>query len=475
MKTQLINLAEGKASWRNKNHQRKLVDFYNLQKGQAALVMIFILGMASLILSLSFSSTGITNMQISSNSYSAKKAFYAAQTGVEDLLIRLKQNQTLGDPSPIQTSNNLDQAYYIATISAPSGQERIITAQGNYRNFTKKIRVVLNSSSEQTSFNAAVQTGGGGFELEENSKITCKAPCTQGKVYSNGDILGIKKSPKSSASRIVGAVYAHGVISGLGSGTGVWVDKDASAAALLKCTVEGDQASLASGPVSGCPLASGKIYRQLSEAPPALPLPSFNTDFWKYQATNSAIGGSTFTGNCDVKSGTSTDCTNGTGLLGPRKIIGNLIINAGKNLTVTGPIWVTGNINIANNNTIILDPNFINYGTVVLADGNIATDANVDFTKNGSAVIMMTSLKDDGQNCSTPAISVANNTTDVVFYALYGCVRISNNALFDGSVVGQKVHVGGNSTIEYDPALAQAVFGSSCVGGWAITDWQEID
>ena len=444
--------------------------------GQAVMLVVFLVGMGSVALSLAMAALGVTQVQISENTYSSKKALYAAQAGVEDILVRLERNPGLGNPTFATNMTSLGETSYVATISSPLSTSKIATATGRFKTFEKAIEVQLASSAAQTSFTTAVQTGNGGFELLQNSNITCKAPCTEGNVYSNGDIKGVKKSPLASASRISGSAWAVGSITKLSENdSGARIEKNASASALVECLVVNDQLATAPGPSSGCPLSAGRTYTQTVTGPPELPLPAFDESYWKSQATSSAIGGGTWEGNCTVLSAGPDDCTNGTGKLGPQKINGSLFIPSNTNLTVTGAIWVVNNLNISSNNTIALDPSFVNSGTVVVSDGVISTGSNVTYASTGTAVIMIGSTKNDGLNCDLPAISVSSNTNNVIFYALNGCVNVAANSQFFGAIVGQKVRVSTNSTIEYDPALANAVFGASSAGGWVITSWREVE
>src|SRR6185369_14353584 len=80
--------------------------------------------------------------------------------------------------------------------------------------------------------------------------------------------------------------------------------------------------------------------------------------------------------NIAATGGTITTCNNqgdyivsSSQSIGPKKIACNLIVktNSGK-LTVTGPIWVTGNISAQTGPTIQIDPALGNQNVAIIAD-----------------------------------------------------------------------------------------------------------
>jgi hypothetical protein len=317
-----------------------------------------------------------------------------------------------------------------------------------------------------------VQTGTGGLEIGSGSEIKCLAPCTDGNVYSNGNITGGNKT----SSKISGSAWANGDITRIGTGgsAGVRVTKNAYASQLLHCQIDGDQSATTSSPGSGCPTALGRTFSQIPTPPPVINLPDFDNSYWEAQSTNPNIGGSEFSGDCYVLSGTATDCSDG-GNLGPIKINGNLIVDNNTSFTITGPVWVTGDIVLSNNVIIQLDPSFGSLGTVMLADGRVIPSNNVTYSSSGSGRLLTVSKHVGDTGCTSDiAMSVSNNVFGAIFYALNGCVKMNNNAEYHGALSGQKIVLGNNTLVEYDPALSSAIFGATSEGGWAVTSWREL-
>ncbi len=157
-----------------------------------------------------------------------------------------------------------------------------------------------------------------------------------------------------------------------------------------------------------------------------------------------------------------------TASLGLKKIVGNMVISNGAQLTITGTIYVTGTINISNNAIINLGSNYgINSG-VVLADGLISVSNNVVFnTLTPGSYILFLSAK------SGDAITVANNANTVIFYASVGNVTIANNAKLK-EVTAYKITLANNAEIFYETGLASAKFSSGSGASWEIDSWQEV-
>lgn len=441
-------------------------------KGQAVLIVVFGLGMMAVLSALVFAFFGSKTVMRQTSLIESGKAYYAAQSGIEELMIRLRSHHNFGDEWDMayQLDNG---AVVYATISGDLNT-KIATATGIFKDFTRRLEVEVASSSSKTSFLFAVQSGVGGFELEKNTEIRGKWG-RQGNVYSNGDILGESLLSGNTGSKVLGDVWAVGKISGLTGDTsgGVYITGNAVANQLLRCAVEGDvEAPVA--PTSGC---SYKGEYRAAEKPESMPMEAVDIEFWKQQAAQAAI----WPGNCVIDKGGGVNDCSGTGKrLGPVKVEGSLTINSGANLTLAGPVWVEGDMTINSNVDIRIDDSLGIEGVVVVVDypgnrfgrGKILTSSNVDFFETaagGPAVFVSTNTED---NCQVnPAVKVSSNTSTVVFSAPDGCIYFNANSFVRG-VLAKKVHLSGNSAIEYDPRLATVILKTG-LGGWAVTNFRE--
>ena len=219
-------------------------------KGQAVLIVVFGLGMMAVLSALVFAFFGSKTVMRQTSLIESSKAYYAAQSGIEELMIRLRSHHNFGNEwgMAYQLDNG---AVVYATISGDLNT-KTATATGIFKDFTRRLEVEVASSSSKASFLFAVQSGVGGFELEKNTEIrgTLGRP---GNVYSNGNILGESLSSGTTGAKVLGDVWAVGKISGLTGDTsgGVYISGNAVANQLLRCAVEGDvEAPVA--PTSGC-------------------------------------------------------------------------------------------------------------------------------------------------------------------------------------------------------------------------------
>jgi hypothetical protein len=439
--------------------------------GQAALIVVFGLGMMGVLSALAFSWFGPKTVIRQKALVDSSKAYYAAQSGIDELMIRLRSHHNFGNVWDMVHELDNGSVFY-ATISGDL-ETKIATATGKFGAFTRRLEVRVASSSAKTSFLFAVQSGNGGFELERGTRIEGVGG-KPGNVYSNADILGERMTSGTSGSKILGNAWAVGKISGLNGDTtgGVYITGDAAANELIRCEVLGDVQAPAA-PMSGCSYGGGFT---VAEAPEVRPMETVDIVFWKQQAESSL-----WPGDCMIsgKAGPS-DCSGVEKQLGSVKIEGNLVVDSNTDFTLTGPVWVEGDLTINSNVDIYVDESLGIEGVVVVVDypadqfarGKIETASNVDFfetPQGGPAVFVSTNTEDD---CSAvPAIRVASNTATVVFTAPNGCVFFQSNSFVRG-VLAKKIHLSNNSVIEYDPRLATVILRTG-LGGWAVTSFRE--
>ncbi len=154
--------------------------------------------------------------------------------------------------------------------------------------------------------------------------------------------------------------------------------------------------------------------------------------------------------------------------LGPKKITGDLTLFNNADLTITGTVYVGGNINISNGVKLRLGANYGNSSGVVLTDGAISVSNNSIFYTNApGSYIMMLSTK------TGSAININNNTNTVIFYASAGTVSIANNATVK-EVTAYQITLSNNAQIIYESGLASAKFFSGSGATWQVSDWQEV-
>jgi hypothetical protein len=455
-----------------------------MMKGQAAILIIFVLGMVALLIGVSLVKTGFAESIMGRSTADSTQAFYAANSGVEDALYRVGKtgytfrdvsspdvyNVVLEDSSTEKISTNIK----IYGTSDEVTIESVGTYDNNIRKYIRKIKTTAENTSAIPGFINAIQAGGGGVTLDNTTEVTGKGG-VPGNVYSKSYIKGKVKDDtptgcKNAASAIYGSAWAVDKIDSLDPGKGVCITASASATFLNNCYVHGPRYS----PNSPLSCNGGTLHHV--DSIPVRELPDVGVNKVKNYLTShgNVIGGCKLTG-----SGHLGDCMDGSDSLGDVIVNGDLEINATPGVTIkfTGPIWVTGNLIIRQNSRITPLSTTISQMTIV--DKTITSESNVSYMKNVDAFLIFISTYLSGPDstnptfCDNPAITLSSNNNSVLFYSTVGCILINAHSEFKGAVLGEAVRVDNNSTVEYDPALQFAVFGLSSGGGWQISSFTE--
>lgn len=220
-----------------------------------------------------------------------------------------------------------------------------------------------------------------------------------------------------------------------------------------------------------------------SPTPPYVPLPFSSTTIAQWK-TDAAVGG-TITGNCG--SGGVAGCNAFPLTMGPKKIVGNFLMDNTQILTLTGTLHVTGDVNMSNNSRVQCDPAYGASSCMLIADGYINVGNNMNFGGSGTtgSYIMLLSTKQgcNGGSGSLPgcttnnsAIAISNNTDGALFYTTDSMIDISNNAVVT-AVIGYKLNLTNNTRITYNPLVANLTFiPDSTVAPtiWSSTNWSEL-
>lgn len=438
-------------------------------RGQASLVLVLILGLVSMMSVLASSTLSVSNVQIEDTITDTNQAWYAAWSGIDEIMYRLRAHQEFGESYSVGL-NLANGATVSASVTGDSNQ-KIVKSSGFAKGIVKNLEVTIASSSSKASFVFAAQAGEGGFELEGNTTVTGNNGLP-GNVYSNGSVLGVRASSGNSGSKILGSVWAVNYVGGLHAldEGGVYVKNNVWAKGLKACLISGNVR--ATSPPTDCPY-SGTFA--ISDPPVPAALASVDAAYWK----DKALQGGTWNGDCNIASADGTDCSGGTRSIGNRKIDGNLYVPSGVNLTVTGPLWVKGDISISQNNTLFTSEDVGKNSIMIVASdadnptikGRVVTSSNVQFNRNsqGSGIIFIS--ENQSIDCSSPAIDMTSNTATVVFVAIDGCINVGSNSQING-ILAKKIHIKNNSTIKYDPSLARAIVVPDS-GGWNVVNIRE--
>lgn len=272
--------------------------------------------------------------------------------------------------------------------------------------------------------------------------------------------------------------------SGVGTINGITILGDARASAITNSNICGnayyqtiDPFSLAflNSPTSGpcvSPVTNGTAYPGSENPQPSqMPISLGNIDQWKADAQ---VGG-TITGDYAIDSNQN---------IGPKYITGNLLVNSNnKILTITGTVYVAGNIDISGNgSTIKCDPGYGSNSCIILTDGWVHIENNINFSgsgQSGSFLMVLSTLNCDGSGAQSGcthhngAMDVHNNANGVIFYAANGMINLHNGVNVT-QATAYKLRIDNTATITYNSGLANASFSSGPSAGWKISNWKEV-
>jgi Tfp pilus assembly protein PilX len=421
-----------------------LADFKKNRKGFAALYITLLIMMIIFSIGASITFLVLGQQKIAQNIVKSTQAYYTAESGIEDALLRLSNKMAWSSPYNFTVGSGTANV----SISELIGGTRTIISSGNIENRIRKVQAIYEITTEQVSFFYGAQIGDGGMTLGNNkSKVI-------GNVFSNGNVTG------------AGSITNNITIAGNGHKIdGPTVGGDATVHSCYNSAITGTLYYVSGGSRVNCTYGAA-VDRGPNEIDPvALPISDTQINSWKTEAAKGGVA--------------SNDVTvSGTESLGPIQVgtslaPKNLIISNNAILNVTGNIYVTGTITTgsASGTTIRLDSSYGSSSGVVIADGSITINNNVNLLGSGQAgsYILVLSTK-SGAN----AISVGNNSVGAIFYTSAGGITLNNN-MKAREITGYQVTLGNNAEIQYESGLESATFGSGPGGSWKVSSWKEIE
>lgn len=420
----------------------------NTQRGQAVITAVVFFLLVSIV-TISTAVVASTKSAMSSNRLlNSKISYFVSEAGLEDITYRVIKGKTYGSTEVL----SLNGLMATTTVTNTVGNDKEISTTGEAKNLIRKSKTTL-STDVGAAFFYGVQSGAGGTSVGNGTSFS-------GSLYSNGPIAGdgnmvygtvVSAGPSGSIEDIhaTGTAYAHNIEDSIiekdayyqviDAGTNVWGTKYPGSP---------DQ------PILEMPVADTTIQA------------------WEDSADDNIISGCSG-GNLTISSATTT---------GPAKIPCNLILNA--NLTLTGPVWVEGNITLGSSDVFVHSSLGAN-SVALIADkpsdrvnsGKITMTNGAAFTGSGnplSYVVLLSMNTSAENNGSIIAIDVNNNLNgDLFVYAPHGWIDIKNGATLVG-MAGYKIIIKNNAVITYENGLASMLFESGPGGGWSISKWEEI-
>lgn len=422
-------------------------------RGYVLLLTIIFLGIF-LVVATAFLSSIISYSKAERTTLTQKQALSIAEGAIDKAVYQLNQSPAYtGETDTLLGPGTF--SVVVTPIDTVTKKVTITSYVPNRTNpvTTKTVVAKIGINDAHVSFHYGVQTGQGGFEMKNNAAI-------YGNVYSGGTVKG------TGSSMIYGDVVAAGAT---GRVYGIHATSSIYAHAIGDASVATVADKNAYYVTKTNTTVTGTSYPNSADQPIAeLPITDEQIADWETQA---AAGGSATCSNGSYNISSNTT-------IGPKKIPCNLNITGNAVVTITGHIWVAGNINIQNNALVKMAAALGSQNVAIIADkptdqlnsSTIRVQNNAAFQNSGTAgsfVFLISQNKSAETGGVVAAISLENNVTSLVAYAAHGRIPLVNNVSLK-EVTAYKIVMENNTIIRYDTGLPSAIFDSGPGGSWSF-------
>ena len=431
-------------------------------RGAAMLMFVLFFAFTSSVMMFSLNQSIFMDLADFNQMIRSKQAYLSAESAVEDVVYRNVFGTFAVGNSESVTIGGVTAA---ATTVYDSGtDEYLIIGSATKGTSVRKAEAIL-SVTAGSAFNFGLQAGNGGITLSNNSDIF-------GNVYSNGLVLGagsaevfgdiVSAGPTGRVKDITatGSIYAN-TIDNIDAGMNAYYNVDV-----------------------GSSVVAGTRFTPAANQPlSALPISTTTIQEWKDSITN--YGTTIAAGDPACASGTYTINTSIT--IGYLRVNCNVEVRgAGTILTLTGPVWVQGNLTFRLGPTVRAAASvgrrsvqfIVDNPTNRLTSSLVQVLNSTNFAGSGDprSYVMILSMNESASLGGTQrAIDVTNSAIgDVLVYAGSGLIDIGNNIDLR-EVTAYQIEVSNGASVTYESGLANLLFTSGPGGGYTLADWQQID
>jgi hypothetical protein len=426
----------------------------NKEGGQVlAVITIFILAGSMVIVGALFALVQSQIRVVTELSHS-KQAYILAEGALEEVVYRHKESfqvagtETLteGGVTVTTTSTNISGGIEVLSVGDEVGRVR-------------KVKAEL-IQGDGVSFSFGVQTNTGGIIMENSSSVN-------GNVYSNGPIIGanlneingtaISAGPSGYVSEVhaTGSIYANTIEDS-------YIEVDAYYQSIDLATV-----------VDGTKYPGSPDFATTS-----LPIDDTLLDSWAAYAASSTV----MTAECAAAGGhlvIDYDIT-----LGPVQIPCDVTFEKFPTVTVSGVIWIVGDMDLAQGPDFEIHPGIGNMSVPIIVDdpsdrltsGRVNMRNSGTWTGNGNRSYIMVISRNESaeQGGAEKAILMEqSNGGSLLVYAGHGEINLQNNMELT-EITAYRVRLQNLTEVNYDSGLASTVFTSGPGGSYVIDTWQEV-
>ncbi|TSC77145.1 MAG: hypothetical protein G01um101431_328 [Parcubacteria group bacterium Gr01-1014_31] len=420
---------------------------FHQQRGVITMMALMVVSVFALTIIFTVTDLALNDSRMTGSMTASGQAFAGAETGIEEALYRLATT-----PGVEHLSLTLDGGHVeVALAPNPADSfQRIITATSTDPTGKRRVvRLVVQTSFFSGGFDSAVQTGGGGLEMDNNSWV-------DGNVFSNGSILG--------GSGVKREIRGNVTVAGAGTLDNIWVRQ-----------LNGSGATAYAQTIKNAVIDEDAYYQDITDstvagtahpgspnrAPMPLAIDDADLQLWKNEITalgQPAIPPSALT-DCPAQapydSGTYYCITTAT-TLGGRKIEADVYVKGDVTLTLDGNLWITGKLIFGDsgNGALQAAPSLGDGSAVIMTDGTIDISNNYAVQGSGSPksfVLLVTSSPNI--DVEPPAIFASNGSQSLILAAPHGEIRVKNGGAVNASLA-EKIRLNQNSHVTYNVNLA---------------------
>lgn len=479
----------------NKLIRKNFPTLYRAHRNQSGIVFITVLlvGLLLTFVGLSMANVAILQLRRTNDNVFLSNAFLSAEAGIEQTLYQLNSDNSFQGYSSEVTffdGQNQGRGTYQTTISSGSGNERIITSVGKMYKSNgqfageRKVKVSLVGTASNTP---SVYAGAGGLTLGGSARIN------NSDVHVNGTITLAGAAAIGSDTKPANVSVAN---YNCPSGTNPGPTFPALCTSGQPIHI-GDWQNT---PIIGTVCATGQTQVKFPEsqwnnnAPqiragtgggqglipgcvaPLAPMPTYDRAGHISRVTTTGVG-SNINYNCSSwRAGDEFRRT----WPGDLRLTGDVKAESSCDLTITGDVYITGNLAIGGGATIRVADSLGGRVPVIITDGTITAGAGGKILANSSGTAPKFISYEDYSNCdpnctgtnlkrSQDLIGITVNGggqyPGTAFQAYWSTVKISEAGLV-GSAVGQKVDMSGAGSVTFGTSL------SSGTTTWTIRSYQ---
>jgi len=425
--------------------------FRYFSKGGQAIILAGILFLAiSLTVGLGVAQPVVSQVESVRALARGADSLYAAEGVSQDVVYRVMKGVSVDAVENLTVGT----AVGIATTTSVLGGKEVVSA-GNSDRYVRKNKTKI-TTGDGASFNYGMQSGAGGIVLENSSSVS-------GNVYTNGSVDG------AGSNLIKGSVVSAGP-SGLVDG--IHATSSAFAHTIQNSTVDGDAyyVTKVNTTVSGASHPGSP-----DQATSSLPIADSLIADWESDANT----GGTISSPCPYT-------ISGNVTLGPKKINCDLEISGSPTITLTGALWVAGNITVKNSPTIKVSASLGAVSVPIIADktsnqttsSKISLENSATFDGSGSAgsyVLMISQNKSAETGGAEKAIDAKNSVNGkLLVYAGHGEILLENSIKVK-EVTAWRIRLQNSAQVIYETGLANLLFTSGPSGGYSLDTWREVE